>query len=230
MIITCPQCETRYTADAASFPASGRKVRCSKCGHAWNQPAPEPERVLMPDPVPASSATEAVVAAAPGFAAARANVIPRTQGLRRSWAERVGLIAGWTGLAAILVLIGWMGLRFHDQIQALWPQSSALYATFGVKVHSGAVEISDVSYRPEMENGRPVLEVSARLVNVSSHEATVPRVRVALTDEGDRDLLNVIKNPPLHTLAVGQSVGFSFKLTQLPPGTKNLQLQFASQD
>jgi hypothetical protein len=130
----------------------------------------------------------------------------------------------------LLVLIGWMGLRFHQQIQALWPQSSALYATLGIKVSAGGIEIDDVTYRQETENGRPALEVSAKLVNVSSHEATVPRLRVALTDDEQRKLLDVTKNPPLHTLAVGQSVGFTFKLTQLPPGTNHLELHFAGQD
>src|SRR5438552_9436523 len=58
MIITCPQCETRYTADAASFPASGRRVRCSKCGHVWHQAAPEPEPVVAPEAPPAGRTAE----------------------------------------------------------------------------------------------------------------------------------------------------------------------------
>ena len=228
MIITCPQCETRYTTDAESFPASGRKVRCSKCGQVWHQAAPEPELVLSTEAPPPAAAGEPAKPATTDFAATRATVVPRTKAPRRSWVERLGLIAGWTGLAAVLVLIGWMGLRFRHEIQTLWPQTSALYATFGVKVNSGGIEISDVSYRPEMENGQPVLEVSGNLVNNSSHDATVPRLNIAVTDDGQRKLLEVIKDPPLRTLAVGQTVGFSFKLTQLPPGTKHLQLHFAS--
>src|SRR5438105_2919473 len=230
MIITCPQCETRYTADAASFSASGRKVRCSKCGHVWHQAAPEPERVLAPETAPASGTVEQPATAATGLAATRAAVVPRAEVPRRSWAERLGLIAGWAGLAAMLVLIGWMGFRFREEIQALWPQSSALYATFGVKVNSGGIEINDVTYRHETENGKPVLEVSAKLVNVSSHEATVPRVRIALTDDDQRELYHRIYNPPQRSLGVGQSLGFSMKLTGPPPAAKHLQLHFASQD
>ena len=231
MIITCPQCETRYTTDAASFPASGRKVRCSRCAHVWHQAAPEPELILSTEaPPPAAASEPAAPTAARDFAATRVTVVPRTKAPRRSWAERLGLIAGWTGLAAVLVLIGWMGLRFRHEIETLWPQTSALYATFGIKVNSSAIEINDVTYRHETENGQPVLEVSARLVNVSSHEATVPAVRVALTDLEQRKLLDVTKNPPLHKLGVGQTVGFSFRLTRLPPGTNHLELHFAGQD
>ena len=41
MILTCPQCTTRYQADAAKFPPSGRMVRCAKCSHTWHQTHPE---------------------------------------------------------------------------------------------------------------------------------------------------------------------------------------------
>ena len=230
MIITCPQCETRYTADAASFPASGRKVRCSKCGHVWHQAASEPERVLAPEAPPAGRAAEQGPAGAFGAAQASAPAEPQTRGGRRSWAERLGLIAGWAGLAAMLVLIGWMGLRFRQEIAALWPQSSALYATFGVKVNSGGIEINDVTYRHETANGRSVLEVAGKLVNVSSRELAVPRVRVTLTDDDQRELYHWIFSPPRKTLGVGQSLGFSTRLTGPPPAAKHFQLHFASQD
>ena len=47
MILTCPNCLTRYQADAAKIPATGRKVRCAKCAHVWHQvPAVEPEPEL----------------------------------------------------------------------------------------------------------------------------------------------------------------------------------------
>lgn len=41
MIITCPECETRYTVKAAAFKAPGRKVRCASCGNEWFQEPPE---------------------------------------------------------------------------------------------------------------------------------------------------------------------------------------------
>ena len=45
MILTCPQCATRYQVDGAKFPGAGRNVRCAKCGHVWHQlgPCREPD-------------------------------------------------------------------------------------------------------------------------------------------------------------------------------------------
>lgn len=53
MIITCPNCATRYTVNAASFPATGRTVKCARCAQTWYAlPADEAEIDLeTPDAV-----------------------------------------------------------------------------------------------------------------------------------------------------------------------------------
>src|ERR1700754_4077713 len=53
MILTCPACSTRYTVDAAKFPAAGRTVRCAKCGHSWHQPGEAPEQDDIIEALPA---------------------------------------------------------------------------------------------------------------------------------------------------------------------------------
>ena len=37
MIITCPECATRYQIDASGFPDEGRDVKCTSCSHKWFQ-------------------------------------------------------------------------------------------------------------------------------------------------------------------------------------------------
>lgn len=89
MIITCPECETRYTVKAAAFKAPGRKVRCANCSNEWFQappedapkpveleepaeetpappaPAPEPEPEPEPDAAPEPAAEEAPAVSKP---------------------------------------------------------------------------------------------------------------------------------------------------------------------
>ncbi|MEL7487762.1 MAG: DUF3426 domain-containing protein [Pseudomonadota bacterium] len=42
MIITCPNCATRYDVEDARFAENGRSVRCAVCETSWFVPAPEP--------------------------------------------------------------------------------------------------------------------------------------------------------------------------------------------
>ncbi|ADU64120.1 MAG: zinc-ribbon domain-containing protein [Pseudodesulfovibrio sp.] len=41
MIVTCPNCQTRYNLPDAKVPAKGAKVKCSKCTHVFKTPAPK---------------------------------------------------------------------------------------------------------------------------------------------------------------------------------------------
>jgi predicted Zn finger-like uncharacterized protein len=50
IVITCPDCSTRYKATAASIGDEGRTVRCVKCGSTWFVPAPDVIDALIADP------------------------------------------------------------------------------------------------------------------------------------------------------------------------------------
>lgn len=53
MILTCPQCKTKFSVPTTALGEEGRKVRCTLCEHTWFQtpkgvkPADEPDDVLV---------------------------------------------------------------------------------------------------------------------------------------------------------------------------------------
>jgi len=40
MILTCPECDTRFVVPSTIFMRGGRKLRCSSCKHQWFQEEP----------------------------------------------------------------------------------------------------------------------------------------------------------------------------------------------
>ena len=71
MILTCPNCSTRFRVNPAAFGNTPRVVKCAKCAHSWTQapteeggaaasakPKPAPKPTPAPAPAPAPSAAD----------------------------------------------------------------------------------------------------------------------------------------------------------------------------
>lgn len=64
MLLTCPNCATRYDVPEESLGASGRVVRCGNCGEQWTAVAPNV--VMMPQPTAPEPETPAQTGAQTG--------------------------------------------------------------------------------------------------------------------------------------------------------------------
>jgi predicted Zn finger-like uncharacterized protein len=229
MILTCPECATRYQTDASHFTPDGRKVRCAKCGHVWFQAAPQPEVEATVDHVPEQPAQHQAEAA-PVIPQRDMPVAPAVAAPRTAPAqplERVGLGVGWAALALIVVAIGWSAVRYRQDIASLWPQSSSLYAGLGMPVNTRGLEFRDKNAHFESEDGQDVLVISGDLVNITSHELSVPSIRVSLTDEDKRELYHWFFSAGVATLHPGQLAAFHTRLPSPPATARHIDLSFA---
>jgi predicted Zn finger-like uncharacterized protein len=233
MILTCPQCSTRYQAEAAKFPQAGRTVKCAKCGKVWHQALPPPE----PESTVAIAAAQ-VQAAAPGEQSGRAgHVSPAAERRFDSGepsraarqAQRAAQVVGWVALALILFLIGWTGVHFRQDIATLWPQSAPLYKAAGMVVNPRGIEIVDVINDVKVEDGERVLVVRGKLVNISGRELPVPQIRIALLNRAEREVYHWPVLASVGTLRPGQSAPFQTRLAD-PPHADQVQVTFARSD
>lgn len=48
MILTCPECKSRYVVNPTALMPSGRTVRCAKCSHNWFEERPEEDVEVVP--------------------------------------------------------------------------------------------------------------------------------------------------------------------------------------
>ncbi|MEJ0027932.1 MAG: DUF3426 domain-containing protein [Rhizomicrobium sp.] len=243
MILTCPQCATRYQTDAAKFPAAGRNVRCAKCGHVWHQigpvpePDPEAEIEVHEPPAPPPPPPEPVGIAAPSrvaaFAPAPVAVVQEAEEASApragaSWLGRVAVVAGWILLVALILVIGWAAVSFRDSVATWLPQTSSFYAAAGLPVNPRGIDFTDVAQQLGTEDGQQVLAVTGRIVNRSNHELSVPLVRVGLFDMDSRELYHWTFVPGVSTLKPGASAKFRTRLSSPPAGTHDVEVRFAA--
>jgi predicted Zn finger-like uncharacterized protein len=235
MILTCPQCATRYQVDGTKFPAAGRNVRCAKCAHVWHQlgPAPEPDpeaEIVVEEPAPPPApeparimafapSHESTVVAAPEEPAAPRSASP--------WLGRAAIAGGWIVLIGLVVTIGWAAVSFRNAIATWLPQTSSVYAAAGLPVSSRGVDFADVGRALETEDGQQVLAVTGRIVNHSDRELSVPLVRVALIDADRHELYHWTFVPPIATLQPGAAEKFRTRLSSPPAATHDIEVRFA---
>ena len=222
MILTCPECSTRYQAKEAAFQPSGRRVRCAKCGHSWHQAPPVAEADVEAQPAEAAPAPAPRTRAEPAPEAAEAP--PAKRGFAM---DRLALAGGWLGLVVVVLLIGWAAVSYRQEVATLWPQSATLYAALGLPVNVHGIAFTDVSYHRESEDKQTVLAVTGKLVNVSGREIAVPPVRVTLTGEDGRELYHWDFTPDVAVLRAGQSVDFQTRLSSPPSAARHLTVRFA---
>lgn len=237
MILTCPNCATRYQADAAKFAPQGRSVRCAKCGHTWHQAppetAPEPDLAVVepaaPPPEPQETPTQPSAFTPPSTPpaeqapASSAESAETSQNMQR----RVALAAGWAGLVILVGAIIFAFIRYRQDIAAVWPQTASLYSALGLEVNARGIAFTDVRYKEQMEDGASVLAVSGKLVNISARELPVPEIRADLMDDDKRVLYHWTFDAGVMTLQPGQVAPFVTRLASPPRSAHHLELRFA---
>ncbi len=227
MILTCPNCATRYEADAAKFLPAGRKVRCAKCGHTWHQPAPAAEAAPLETPpghpleAPVSEpAVAAAIGPEPAAGAGTGVGAPASSG----W--RLGALAGWAALIALVAVLAWGAIAFRQGIATVWPQTATVYSWVGLDVNTVGLAFQDVSYRVTSEDDMQVLHIKGKVVNVTERTLDVPAIHAALTDEYRRELYDWNIQAGAKNLAPGKSAEFSARVPSPPSGTRHVDLKF----
>jgi predicted Zn finger-like uncharacterized protein len=234
MILTCPACQTRYEVEAAKFPPQGRNVRCARCGEVWHASgidlAPPPAPSWEPEP-PRSEYYAQPETRDPepqsddySYEEPVKELQPRQP---RQWLKKLGLTAGWAGLAAVVLIVGVVASVYRQQVVDAWPKTATLYSKLGMKVEASGLDIRNIRYSEAPQDGQRVLTVSGALTNVTNRELPVPQIRVGLVDGEKRELYHWTFAPDVMTLRPGQTTRFVTRLSSPPDGARNLEVRFA---
>ena len=241
MILTCSQCATRYHADEAKFPPSGRTVRCSKCRHTWHQPgyaaATQPGQVLAPsiqsnieiahwpDPFAGNMTRPPAVitSAQPQFSAEVAGK-PNSSRFTPFVA-----FAGWGALFATVLLIALSIIHYRADLATIRPRLGSSQFLASRKIEMQGVDLRDVGYWRETIDGQIMLVLTGTISNSADRALPVPKtILVTLSDENNHQLFHAIVPAKVATLGPGESVMFRARIHNLP--STNPRLHMGLQD
>lgn len=228
MIITCPNCETRFNVEPAHLLPNGRTVKCGKCGHLWTErpPGDMPRRVDGPtisyEDLP--STTDGVDDVAGFF-----DLPPESSAANNARRSALGQAVGWGVL--VLVVIGVLGASVlaRNTLIAWWPPSQALFELAGLsgqKVGKG-LEIRNVTYTQKIEDAKSTLVIAGEVVNKTKQPIDIPKLRGSLLDNRQREVYAWVFTPKQERLQPGQVMAFDSSIRE-PPGTaRQIAVTFA---
>ena len=217
MVLECPSCATRYLVDPAALGAEGRKVRCARCRHTWFEKAPAPS-LDPPD-----------FAEPPDLAKPIAQPRPIPRGSNLPAVRQQPSAANWIGWAVLVVVVGAIvagGVFAREQIVAAWPPAAKFYQLVRLPVEQAApvFDFRNVRSSQEVENGVLVLSVTGEVVNLSEVALRVPKLRVVLHDEAERELVRWLVSLPRARLEPGESVAFTTRREKPPADARGLKV------
>jgi len=242
MILTCPQCATRYFLPDAQVGPEGRAVKCTSCGKVWRagaapRPEPEPEPELAvpshhfePEPDPAAVAEPDPEEEFAAAAQRRAEILrgKKAEAERRQRQAAVITTAVWAGVAAAIALCLALGIIFRIQIVKWWPGTATAYAALGMPVNASGLLIDKVQAAPAIVQGHRSLVVTGVLTNASAGPRPAPAFRISILDKTGRALAErMIETAPPVALKVGEARRFQLQLSDPPPGAVDVEVTLA---
>jgi predicted Zn finger-like uncharacterized protein len=255
MILSCPECRTRYVVPDSAVGINGRQVRCASCRHSWFQ---EPAVIDLPPPAALADVAAQVPVAQPisgsGPLPADASedgnstpqpvvpVKPETKSVPPTvitpdydafaheppFRPRRNPARIWTLAAAgaALVLMGGVGaLQYFG--------TPTWLARVGLPI--GAVDVPlllQVPRKPDrrtLPSGNELFALTGRVVNPTSESQRVPDILAELRDSQGRVVYNWTITPPRRTIAPKGSIEFDSAEIDVPKGAKALNLSFSGE-
>jgi predicted Zn finger-like uncharacterized protein len=230
MILTCPACDTRYRVHDQEFAGStGRTVRCANCGHVWYESAAirqksAAETADQGAPVDHDEAAGRAARRAAAVEIPRLDIPPRTPPAPSRARSRASGVAGIVALLAAII-IGGVFIDRHFAADQPAP-AAAPDATAAVPAPETGIGLVIRKITPARTPDG--LVVDGEIVNPGSVPRDVPRLRVALQDSAEKELLFKTVDPPKPRLEPGEVVHFETPFPNPPDAATGVVVTFAS--
>ncbi|PPR08987.1 MAG: hypothetical protein CFH44_00502 [Proteobacteria bacterium] len=176
MIITCPECKTRYMIKSEKLGLDPKPVRCAKCKHQWTV-----------NPSPLMSENYAEKPPLPPIARLSSPSLADQQKVLNDKIKKRNVFVfsflGFLVLGSLLTII-----IFKDRIITKYPDMASVYELVGFSLpeqeqNFAGLAIQNVERSQEKTSDMTILSFSGNVKNTSDIEVPVPNVKVQLFDE-----------------------------------------------
>lgn len=225
MILTCPQCATRYFVTDEKLGPDGRAVKCAACGERWTAFREQDPVTVFPAAEVQSDQVVADKVSPP-----KEEPLQRQFRARKATEKKVKEAAAygiiWAGMAGVLALMLVAALVFRLEIVRIWPKTATAYAGIGLPVNSLGLVIEGLKAEPTLQEGRAALVITGVIRNIRNTPVTSPPVKIALLDPKGQRVAGKVAGA-VDAVIPGLSVRhFAITLFDPPANARDLEVQF----
>lgn len=241
MILTCPECASRYFVDDSKVGAAGRVVRCASCGARWTarneealdlfeEPsaadlAGEPNLTALDGASNPADDPETPVDQLPGEELPKVFRARADAERRLKEAKTAGIV--WGGMVAMMLLLMGGAWLYNIKIAKLWPSTAGAYAFVNHPVNTVGLVVEDLKAEPTMQNGHAAITITGVLRNITDHKVVTPPLRVALLNENGKRVAGKLAAAADPLIPPSQTRHFSVTLLDPPRTANTLEIGFA---
>jgi predicted Zn finger-like uncharacterized protein len=142
----------------------------------------------------------------------------------------LALAAAWAVFLSVLSGVSLAFVNFRGEIVEALPGTAALYRGIGFSVQDRAVDFGPVTYRWTVAEGKPMIEVTGQVINLTDHEIAVPRVLVQVHDKDNTDTVKATATIRSEPLSARETADFTLEFLAPPKSISQIELAFADAD
>jgi predicted Zn finger-like uncharacterized protein len=214
MILTCPQCATRYLLPAHTLAPEGRRVKCSSCKEVWFQ-LPDEEEIATTEQQKFEDIPQGVRPIPEGSNLPTISDEPED--------EIVNPRQRFLGFAAAAVVcVGIFGalIAFQPQIISKHPFSRTFYTMIGYELPAigSSLTFDALAAEAQPDSAGEKISITGKIVNPTEIEERVPMIEAQMHNEAGEILERWVIRPPAPTVAGTSDVAFSTDYLHATPG------------
>ena len=252
MIVTCPECSTRYKIEQSSIGANGRTVRCGQCNASWFVSdaldlaafsAQKSETESAAAKAEASRDSELSMVERAKRAASEQidsmdvpreptapHVMLRDKADNQRRRRRLTTVAGiWAVPLLLISSIVAVSYFFRQEIVTAMPNTATAYKAWGIDVSLSGLTIEDPITRSAYINGESVLVINGAIKNISTQSRDVPLIELSLHSLSDEKLASWLVDTNTSRLEKGARASFTSEYPGAPVDAVELRYKFANE-
>lgn len=219
MILTCPNCASRFLLPAQALAPSGRRVKCSSCSSKWFQ-LPDPDEMLADMEAKIRDIPEAVKPERPPAA-----IHPPAEKRRRiAKVIKIPYLSyGAAALVFLAILTAFVVLK--PVIMRIWPPAAVLYEMMGLPVEIPGEGVTFDKVSAKVVDEKTIL-IEGQIINLTLKKQKLPAIEAVLEEGSGDPLAQWIFAPPAPAAGPEAILPFKARYEGDTQKAERLQLRF----